>query len=74
MTFRPTVVKLEQGGELRWLGPLGVRGMFDGEHGFRVVPGERGVAALSSSRRSRACWPAHPVAYPRHDPPTASGP
>ena len=34
MTFRPTVVKLEPGRELRWLGHLGVQGVFDGEHGL----------------------------------------
>ena len=37
MTFRPMVVKLEPGCELRWLGHLGIPGLFDGEHGFRVV-------------------------------------
>jgi len=37
MTFRPAIVKLEPGRELRWLGHLGFRGLFDGEHGFRVV-------------------------------------
>ena len=38
MTFRPTVVKLEPGREFRWLGHLGVSGVLDGEHGFRVSP------------------------------------
>jgi hypothetical protein len=38
MTFRPTVVKLDPGVELRWLGHLGVAGIFDGEHGFRIEP------------------------------------
>ena len=42
MTFRPTVVKLEPGRELRWLGHLGFQGIFDGEHGFRVVPEDAG--------------------------------
>ena len=42
MTFRPTVVKLEPGHELRWLGSLGLRGLFDGEHGFRVVAEDTG--------------------------------
>ena len=37
MTFRPRIVKLEPGRELRWLGHLGIPGLFDGEHGFRVV-------------------------------------
>jgi hypothetical protein len=36
MTFRPTVVALDPGVELRWVGHLGVPGLFDGEHGFRV--------------------------------------
>ena len=36
-TFRPTVVRMEPGRELRWIGSLGVRGLFDGEHGFRVT-------------------------------------
>ena len=40
--MRPTVVKLEPGRELRWLGSLGVTGLFDGEHGFRVVPEDVG--------------------------------
>lgn len=38
MVMRPRIVMLETGRELRWLGALGVRGIFDGEHGFRVVP------------------------------------
>ena len=42
MTFKPIVTKLEPGRELRWLGHLGVRGIFDGEHGFRVVPEDVG--------------------------------
>ena len=40
--FRPTIVKLEPGRELRWLGHLGFRGLFDGEHGFRVMPESEG--------------------------------
>lgn len=36
MTFRPTVTVFEPGRELRWLGRLGMPGLFDGEHGFRV--------------------------------------
>ncbi len=42
MTFRPTVVKLDPGRELRWLGHLGTPGLFDGEHGFRVVAEDAG--------------------------------
>jgi hypothetical protein len=42
ITIRPTIVKLEPGRELRWLGHLGIPGLFDGEHGFRVVPEDTG--------------------------------
>jgi hypothetical protein len=42
MRFRPTVVKLEPGRELRGLGRLGFAGIFDGEHGFRVVAEDAG--------------------------------
>jgi hypothetical protein len=38
MAFRPTIVKLHPGVELRWLGHLGVPRIFDGEHGFRIEP------------------------------------
>lgn len=36
MKFRPTVLAAEPGRELRWLGHLGVPGVFDGEHAFRI--------------------------------------
>lgn len=42
VTMRPIIVKLDEGRELRWLGSLGIRGLFDGEHGFRVVPEDVG--------------------------------
>ncbi len=42
MVFRPRVVKFELGREVRWLGSLGMKGLFDGEHGFRVVPEAQG--------------------------------
>jgi hypothetical protein len=42
MTFRPRVILFEPGRELRWLGNLGMPGLFDGEHGFRVVPEDAG--------------------------------
>jgi hypothetical protein len=42
MTLRPTIIKLEPGREFRWRGHLGIKGLFDGEHGFRVVPEDVG--------------------------------
>ena len=38
MTFRPTVLKVEPNRELRWLGHLGLRGLFDSEHVFTIEP------------------------------------
>jgi hypothetical protein len=36
MTLHPTVFAAVPDHELRWLGHLGVRGLFDGEHCFRI--------------------------------------
>lgn len=43
MTFKPTVLAAEPGRELRWVGRLLVRGLFDGEHRFSLerLEGER---------------------------------
>jgi hypothetical protein len=38
MRFRPTVLRAEPERELRWLGHLLVRGLFDGEHAFELEP------------------------------------
>ena len=38
MRFKPTVLAFAPSHELRWLGRLLVRGIFDGEHSFRIEP------------------------------------
>ena len=38
MRFRPKVTKVVPNGEFRWLGRLGIRGLFDGEHIFELTP------------------------------------
>lgn len=38
MAFRPKVLRAEPGRELRWLGSLLFRGLFDGEHAFTIEP------------------------------------
>src|SRR5260370_33693951 len=38
MEFRPRVIRLEPHRELAWLGRLGMPGLFDGEHSFRIEP------------------------------------
>ena len=41
-TFKPTVLKIEEGRELRWIGHLVFRGLFDGEHILELQPVEDG--------------------------------
>lgn len=38
MIFKPRVLKREANREFRWLGHLGVKGIFDGEHYFILKP------------------------------------
>lgn len=37
MTFRPKVLVVDEDRELRWLGHFLFRGLFDGEHFFRLI-------------------------------------
>jgi len=41
MRFRPTVMSVVPNRELRWLGRLGIPGLFDGEHIFELAPAGR---------------------------------
>jgi len=36
MEFTPTVLNADKDKELRWVGKLGIRGIFDGEHYFKL--------------------------------------
>lgn len=38
MTFRPVILDLQPGRELRWRGRLLLPGIFDGEHQFQIEP------------------------------------
>lgn len=46
MIFRPIILKADAGRELRWLGHLLVRGLFDGEHYFVLTPSADGKTHL----------------------------
>lgn len=46
MRFRPTVTRVVPRAELRWLGHLGLPGLFDGEHQFLLQPIEGGRTRL----------------------------
>jgi hypothetical protein len=43
MRFRPTVAAHEPERFFQWLGSLGMRGVFDGRHSFRLSPTEHGT-------------------------------
>jgi hypothetical protein len=51
MTFKPTVLAARPGRELRWLGHLLVRGLFDGEHSFEIEPLGSGRSRLTQAER-----------------------
>lgn len=42
MTFKPVVLEAEEGKILRWKGVLGIPGLFDGEHYFKLEALEDG--------------------------------
>ncbi len=50
MRFRPTVVTADANRELRWLGRLGARGVFDGEHRFAIEPTAAGSRLVQEER------------------------
>ncbi|MGH2680215.1 MAG: SRPBCC family protein [Actinomycetota bacterium] len=51
ITMHPTVLAAEPGRELRWLGHLLVRGIFDGEHRFLIEETGPGRVRLIQSER-----------------------
>jgi hypothetical protein len=46
MTFRPRIRAFEKNKELRWLGSLWFRGLFDGEHCFELIGQSDGSTTL----------------------------
>lgn len=58
MTLRPTVLEAAPGRALRWLGRLGIPGVFDGEHRFFIEPlGDGRVRFIQSERFSGVLAP-----------------
>lgn len=53
ITFRPRVLVVDPERELRWLGSLGVRGIFDGEHFFTLAPDGHGETSLTQGETFR---------------------
>lgn len=46
MKLKPTVLQVESGREFRWLGQFLFKGLFDGEHYFRLEPASDGVVLV----------------------------
>jgi hypothetical protein len=65
-TLRPTIVQADEGSCLRWRGSVGVRGILDAEHVFRITA--RTAAGRACTRTStslaywRRCWPSRCIA------------
>jgi len=51
MTINPRIERLEENTELRWVGHLGVPGMFDGEHYFRIEANKDGSTRFVHGER-----------------------
>lgn len=51
MTFKPTVLAAVPAQELRWLGKLGIGGLFDGEHSFVLTGNADGTTRLTHGER-----------------------
>ncbi len=49
MTFRPTVIAVEHGARVEWLGHVGFTGVFDGRHSFEVEPTVDGGTRLTQA-------------------------
>lgn len=48
MSFRPIVTELEPGRYFEWLGRVGVKGIFDGRHQYRIEPTREGTKFIQS--------------------------
>ena len=51
MTFKPTVLVYTEATEFRWLGHLFMKGLFDGEHCFRLIDNKDGTTTFVQSEQ-----------------------
>ena len=49
MTFKPMVLTLKENTELKWLGYLWFKGLFDGEHKFKLTDNGNGTTNFEQS-------------------------
>lgn len=51
MTFKPTVLVYTEAKEFRWVGHLFIKGLFDGEHCFRLIDNKDGTTTFVQSEK-----------------------
>jgi len=49
MTFKPVVLTFNKNTELKWLGHLWFKGLFDGEHKFKLTENENGTTKFEQN-------------------------
>ncbi|TGC09197.1 SRPBCC domain-containing protein [Methanolobus halotolerans] len=53
MSFKPTVLKVDPVREFRWIGSIWIKGIFDGEHAFRIEELDNSRTRLVQCERFR---------------------
>lgn len=51
MSFRPKVLAFDTNREMRWIGHLGVAGLFDGEHIFKLIDNGNGTTTFIQNEK-----------------------
>ena len=51
MVFKPTVLSFIKNSEIKWLGHLWIKGLFDGEHSFHLSENEDGTVRFEQNER-----------------------
>ena len=51
MTFKPNVLTYKENTEVKWLGHLWFKGLFDGEHAFKLTDNGNGTTHFEQSER-----------------------
>lgn len=52
MKFKPVILESKKDKKLVWLGKLGFKGLFDGEHSFEITPHSQGCKFTQSEKFS----------------------
>ena len=53
MTFKPKVLVFEENKEFRWIGKLFFKGVFDGEHYYRLIDNQDGTTTFIHGEKFR---------------------